>query len=201
MPTTRKLSGKAKAKLVAKLTAKARALTARELIEKEKAKALHGKSDLDGLVADFLEAVYAGRYPLIGEHHGEPRFNDEGEPVGVDYDLMTLGPDRSQDEFAKQLLFPPALVGRMLFWILVGNHKALVNLTNSVKRVHSRLEIEGDALTFRPANPDLATAVSVALEGGKSGEEIAERTHYTSRHGRRIAKKLGIPPKATKWQH
>lgn len=193
MKTTKK-HRKPPAEAVARLTRQARSQTA-------KAKALHGKNHtLDAKVADFLAAVFAGLYPLTDPHNGEPLFDDEGEQVGEHCELITHGPTRSFEELAAQLLIPPALVPAVFGWILQGNHQALRTLSDAVRRVHARANLDGGGLAFNPVKHDLAKMISRALAGGKSGEEIADLTPYTPRTGRRIAEKLGIPPKATKWQ-
>jgi hypothetical protein len=184
--------------LLAKLTAMARALTLNE-------RAQHGKNPrLDKQVADFLTAIVAGNYPRLDEHNGiHPRHDEDGEEIG-EYEhceLQSFDKGKTFDELARQLLFPPALVHTLFDAILGGDAKTLRNLAAAVERVHARVEFINDKLTIKPAKPDLAKLAKAAIAGGKSGEEIADGTTYTARHARRIAQKVGVPPKATKWQN
>lgn len=192
MPTTRKLSGKAKAKLVAKLTAKARRATL-------EAKAQFGKNPyLDKQVADFLASVVAGHYPLTCPHNGERGFDEYGNEYGPAHcELVTYGPERPFNELAEQLLFPPGLVPELLRWILEGNHQAIRNLAESVKRFHPRAVLDGDELAFTPKNPSKMALITNAVNCGSvpvSAGVIALGTGYSNTQAGRIARDVGVKP-------
>jgi hypothetical protein len=184
--------------LLAKLTARTRAKNLKE-------RAQYGNPrNLDKQVTDFITAYYAGNYPLTDRRNGiHPEFDEDGEQTGESEHcaLQNYGACKPFDELARQLLFPPALVRIVFDAILSGDAKKLRNFAAAVERVQARAEFIAGKLTFKPAKPELAKLAERAIAGGKSGEEIADGIPYTARHARRIAKKVGVPPKATKWQN
>lgn len=154
----------------------------------EKLLAQHGKSDMACQVESFLKAIAKGRYK-IPKTIGDLIMN--GEPLKV-----------STQSRLSDKLPPPELVGTVLNAVASGDVKTLRNLAAAVQNVHDRAEKKNGALTIHPAKPVLAAALeSIGAPVPKSGEDINQDVWantgntITERHARRLAAKLGKPPK------